>query len=1316
MALAIHMTEISRRMFACMILCLGIVSAARAITPETDISDTPLYGAQASIHPNLVLSLSVEFPTAGIAYRGDNGTYNRTSEYIGYFNPLKCYDYHGGNRNTTDGYFFISGAADTTTHECDGATFSGNFMNWAASSAIDMMRYALTGGDRVVDTASMTILQRAVLPEDFYASDVFFPRRTVTAGGNVSAPNRVTPFDVATLYVVSCSNRILFSKFKATNDNCDTSAFNGNAGDADNLVNGDKWLGEYLARVQVCDTTEGPVRTDLCKLYGTNYKPVGAMQRNADKIRFAAMGYLLHGDSGRYGGVLRAPMKHVGPNKFIQPGFAAAVNEKREWDPLTGIFIDDPESAGTTAGSGVINYLNKFGRGGKYKEYDPVGELYYEAIRYLQGKQPTEEATSNMSSWMKDGFPVAETWADPVVASCQKNFIVSIADANTHFDRYIPGNTRTTLNDGRNANDNARSADSVASGATPALDATTWTAAVGAMEADTSYGNAAPRPWLAKLATLDTGADAHGSYYMAGLAYWANTHDIRSDKPTRVRTYVIDVDEGGNGEIDNALRTIPPRDSQLYLAAKYGGFVDANQDGNPFATFENDDSTKPTVKGRQTEWDSDGNGIPDNYFLAGQPQVLISSIRKIFDDIGNFSGTTSGVAASGAKVLAEDAYVYQPGFNASRWSGSLKRLKVTLTKSGDISVATKEDWDAGLVLTGDDTDAANPLPDNRRIYIGYTEANSQGNPVFDTVDFNWRSLATTQRALLNMDPATGSSDGLGAKRVSYLRGARALEESRGDVFRSRDRVLGDIVHSNPVYVGAPSLQTRGAGYTEFYEANKDRVKTVYIGANDGMLHAFNAATGTEIFAYIPEMLLPRLNQLTSPNYVHQPYVDGAITVAEARLGSTWKTVLVSGLGGGTQGVFALDVTNPSAFGSTRKALWEFSDSDDPDIGNVVGMPIIAKFRTGIDKDGVAQYRYFAVIASGFNNHRDDGTGKFNSEAPAVLFLLALDKSNSVAWQEKVNYYKFTLPISDDTLQNGLSAPALVVGSDGAVRYAYAGDLQGNLWRLNFTGDAPWSSALGAQPYTPLFVARDAKGTRQPITIQPKVVFAPGGYVVLFGTGKFVEEADTVPANFTPQSFYAIHDTTNDDDKFSGRSLLVRRDVASNAGGGTLKITGDTFDYGTGAGRYRGWYLDFIDSDKTGERSVTNPLTLYGRVFFNTLIPGSDPCGVGTGRSYALDTLSGLPFDDEDNGTLSTIGFLSAPILMEAGAADVGDRDATGRRSVGISYNVINSGTGSKDGKTMDTARDKPMEVELPAGRFSWREILNWQELRNGDSD
>ncbi|MGB6055865.1 MAG: PilC/PilY family type IV pilus protein [Burkholderiaceae bacterium] len=1483
------MTTIAKRFLKSTgLAALAAAGIAFAAPPTVDIATGPLFSGRGNVHPNMLLNLSVEFPTVGAAYR-DN--YNGANEYLGYFNPGQCYTYpttvstssssststgnttnntnptpnqttttttttdvtttvtttvdnvttvpgtpavygpdgyvsrntkiFSGNKagatpvyttanlNTADGtftgvagyqngsgssinapngstyftrskldkpatstsynhtpeitttvttaipypdlneatgYFSISKAADAN-RECGGDSFSGNFLNWAVSSSIDMLRYAMTGGDRVIDEVDKTVLQRAWLPDgsynsnsNFYADGTYFPRKSITS------PNRVTPFTTGTLYVVSCRNRILFSNTNS-GGNCDTARTSGNP---PTLVKTDKYFGEYLARVRVCDATEGPTRVDLCQKYGSNYKPEGQLQRNSDKIRVGALGYLTEYDTGNnnlYGGVVRGPIKYVGPKKFDAPSFAESTNDRPEWDATTGVFYNNPEDPAnrtSATNSGVLNYLNKFGRtdpsrSGAYKSWDPVGELYYEALRYLQGKQPTNGSTNQTSAIRALGtkttdanFPVLTTLTDPITASCQSNYIVTIGDVNTHRDAYIPGSP------GRGS-DGARAADTVDAGKTPAFNVVTWTKKVSEMEVDSggTFGNLARRSNLTDLDTKN-GGSTDGTYFMAGMAYWANTNDIRIDKPVRVKTFSIDVDEGGNGDInDTNTRGIKPRNSQFYLAAKYGGFDDKNKDGNPFKTYGIDGVT---VVNDNSEWSTNGTD-PDNYFLASNPRKMIDSIKRVFQVVASKSGTISGVTLTTSKISTGDSYVYQPGFDPSKWSGNLLKLKLTLVDIGTgdknapgyepnnvvtIQDATTPTWDAGIVLTGKPATttpaaaavAPNPAPDARNIYTA--QVNADGS--LTTVEFQWASLTEDQKTSLSKSPSgSQEDDGLGEKRVNYLRGSRVDEiGSANGIFRQRDRVLGDIINSNPTYVAAPAPNIQGDGYGTFYNARKNRTKAVYVGANDGMLHAFNASDGTELFAYVPNALIGALNQLTDPDYVHRPYVDGTMTVKEAKIGSTWKTLLASGMGGGAQGVFVLDVTNPADFAGGLGAIWEFTDRDDRDMGNLTSPPQIAKFRTGTDTATQAPiYKYFVVVPSGLNNYKDDGHSNFGTadEGQGALFLLSLDKPSDEAWQLGANYYKITTPVKDVNLKNGLSAPEMVVGNDGAVLYAYAGDLQGNLWRFDFTG-GPWSGAINS---TPLFAALDGSSNRQPITMQPKVVLAPGGgYVVLFGTGKYVENADAAPANFKTQSFYGILDDTVT--KVSGRSKLQARTLSKDtkAGSDAMKVTGSDFIYGSKTGQKQGWYMDFYQSGGvtgTGERAITNPLIAYGRLFFNSLITGSDPCATGGGRTYALSALTGLPINSEGlsesggvTGEASTVGMLSSPVLFETGTT-VGDRDSIGKRNAKKNFAVFNFGTGGVQG-TAAQATNGTGSFMPPAGRMSWREIVNWKQLHN----
>jgi type IV pilus assembly protein PilY1 len=608
-----------------------------------------------------------------------------------------------------------------------------------------------------------------------------------------------------------------------------------------------------------------------------------------------------------------------------------------------------------------------------------------------------------------------------------------------------------------------------------------------------------------------------------------------------------------------------------------------------------------------------------------------------------------------------EGYLFQTEHDPSNWRGTLKKFSVALDGTGQV-VPNALLWDGGALLT------AMPAA-LRNIFTLRPDVDQSSG----TVPFTWLMLSPQQRAALDLAPWSTLPDGLGQHRLDFLRGDRSLEIGQpGGMFRRRTSVMGDAVHAAPLLVGAPSRGIPGAQYAAFFAQHALRPPVIYQGANDGMLHAFEASGGRELFAYVPNLLLPVLNQLSSPGYRHRPYVDGAAHAAEALVDGKWKTVLVAGLGGGGAGVLALDISAPDRFAQGGGALWEFGSNDDAAIGHAVDAPLIASFKVAAQRGAPGQ-RHFAVLAGGLDH---PGRG--------ALFLLALDRRSRALWRRGIDYYKLAPPESSAGAGAALGPPALVLDADGAVRTAYAGDLQGNLWRFDFSGKAPSNVAVQL-----LFVARDAQGLRQPITQRPNVVFATGGgHLVLFGTGKMNQASDNDTASFKGQSFYAIRDPgsqsgPSDHAAVSGRAALARRDLGNVA---------DPADAS------HGWYLDFDAS--SGERSINGASLAGGKVFFNTVVPGRAPCTVAATRSYAVGVLSGLA----RGGALAPSTRRSAPVVLET-ASEIGPRSATGRALLRQHHALLDAGNAG----IVQTAISDP----IPVQRLSWREIANWPELHQG---
>ncbi|MGI9025752.1 MAG: pilus assembly protein, partial [Burkholderiaceae bacterium] len=498
---------------------------------------------------------------------------------------------------------------------------------------------------------------------------------------------------------------------------------------------------------------------------------------------------------------------------------------------------------------------------------------------------------------------------------------------------------------------------------------------------------------------------------------------------------------------------------------------------------------------------------------------------------------------------------------------------------------------------------------------------------------------------------------------------------------------------------------------------------VYVGANDGMLHAIDAdtgvaAAGVELFAYVPGYSARNLNDLTNPGYSHETFVDTVPKIQEAKVNGVWKTVLVGASGNGAQGAFALDVTDPVAFGPS-KVLFEFSDTDDADFGNVLAAPEIAKLRVGPTTGGGPPiYKYFAVV-TGYNNKRVDVNGHPGADTNVstdtlnrgVLFLLSLDHPLNTPWVLGTDYYKFKFPASAVASPNALGPVTLLPSRSGdrSTAAIYFGDLQGNLWRFNTTGNDPsaWTPAIGsvASPL-PVFVATDSAGKRQPITARPELAAGPfGSTLVFFGTGKYLGQSDvtppTPPATYPQQSEYALLDTGSSSVITRASDLVARTATVS---GGNVTLTGSPFSY-SGPSAKKGWYVDFPNT-AIGERSVTKPAIRTGLLTFTTQTLSADVCGAGGGYIYQVNALTGLPYGTAPfGGYTSTVGIPGPPRIVDL-TIEAGQTRATGEQINKKTQATLVSGTLGK----IDTPGPVIPSKTPPVGRINWREITNWNDL------
>lgn len=1127
--------------------------------------------------------------------------------------------------------------------------------------------------------------------------------------------------------VASCSHNVFGDPAVGTAKRCYARPYSGDwrpDAPASGSLNTD---GFFYARVQVCEKS-GESLVDvrdygLCRQYPNgNYKPIGAIQKYASDLRLAAFGYALEntssGSGGRYGGVLRAPMKFVGARTFDISGkdnTPSGGNPAAEWDASTGVFHPNPDNDTTQnpPTSGVINYLNKFGRTGpvpgRYKTYDPVGELHYEALRYLQGVPPSPAAVANITASMADGFPYASSWVDPFGGdrsaksdySCVRAGIVTIGDIHTWDGGRLP-----TPDAANNIPDIAY-----------------WRDIVTAFEANMAviYTDGQGE---ARKTSNPNGANHHvpSGYQVLGASYWSHTHDIRGKSWTnaperqrpglRVKNYFFDVNTYGaqNNVVNRRYK------NQFFMAAKYGSFESDPSAGpsRPFNTYGNPFRREDGTPDNNVWQDPANPGETRNYYRQSDARGVLRAFDMTLRDASASARSIAGTAVSNKNFTQVGSSIFQGAFDLSDWSGDVVSMPVAVSTSFDVTVGAKPDWSASDKLAGLPTPAV-----SRNIVVGRSGATAQ--PV--ATSFIWGDIDKTLQAQLSTPAPAAVADSYGEDRLNYLKGDRSKE---GTLFRQRARLLGDIINSGVAYSGTPSTSLGGEpGYAEFHSKTASRAAAVFVGANDGMLHAFDAKTGDELFGYIPSWMGPHLAALADPAYAHRSYVDAPPAVAEAQTGkfaSDWKTVLVSGTGAGGRGVFALDVTDPAAF-TADSVMWEFTQADDADMGYVMGKPQIVKMR--VSGPGAApKYRWFAAVASGVNNYVADSNGIRSATGRPALFLLALDKEAGASWSSSgstANYYKISLPV-DSALSakyaTGMINFGVAYGSAREVAQIYAGDLHGDLWKLDFSRVAAtdWSMdklssyKRGAAP-VPLYSARSAKGDVQPITMAPSLVAGPpaNGHdtvFVAFGTGKFIETADKTAAQ--KDTLYVIHDNgdpTPDLDSASGAVIGGRGRLAVGTIDSAGKVTVPAFIWGRAASdddasQRSGWYADFA---ALGERQISNAIVTGDSLIFGSTIPGTASAGcagAGSGREYLvnIDTGHGTSKD-------SDVGLLGEPVVGTVSeATSYTTSSTTGRRTQTTTQQVLQQGSGGVKTSTRITST-------VTAGRLSWRQVHNYQDLK-----
>lgn len=670
-------------------------------------------------------------------------------------------------------------------------------------------------------------------------------------------------------------------------------------------------------------------------------------------------------------------------------------------------------------------------------------------------------------------------------------------------------------------------------------------------------------------------------------------------------------------------------------------------------------------------WHAAYNGRGE-FFSAQDLSSLGAGLRAAFEAASRGRSSSASVAFNTTK-LGTDSMLYQASFNPSEhWSGDLVAIGLALDGS-----LQSEAWSASGRLD-------QRLPSSRRIY---TWNDDTGHAVaFRDLD----DLSGRQQADLNTGPS-GTSDALGQERLDYLRGDRSNEDT-GLGFRVRSSILGDIVYSNPVYVGRPEMRYEddpshdpgdGTGtYSSFRNSNSGRTPVIYVGSNDGQLHGFRASDGEEVIAYVPNRIFSSatnegLHYLTDPGYEHRFYVDLSPTVSDVYLNGAWRTIMIGGYRGGGRGLFALDVTDPDVFDDESAAddivLWEFTDDDDSSIGHSFSKPTIAMMENG---------NWAAIFGNGYND-RGDGQAK--------LFILTIEAGVDGTWSAS-DYRVISTNVGSAGDRNGLSTPAVIdTDGNGRADRVYAGDVKGNVWAFDLSSSNQNQWKLDYK----LFDA----GTNQPITSKPVVARNPAvgsgtpNVLVFFGTGQYIVDGDRTST--TTQTFYGVWDDGSSNRMPRLRSSLVAQTLTADTTS-ELRV-GTDHPVGYRNNGPHGWYFDLPTS---GERVIVDPRIRGEFVFFNTLIPDPNTCNSqGYGWLMTLKLVNGgMPehavFDVNNDGQVNEsdlVGDGKAPIGVRLDAIPAGSNFLSD-----LMYTPDDQG--NIDIRRIDAG------IAVDSGRRSWREV------------
>ena len=662
--------------------------------------------------------------------------------------------------------------------------------------------------------------------------------------------------------------------------------------------------------------------------------------------------------------------------------------------------------------------------------------------------------------------------------------------------------------------------------------------------------------------------------------------------------------------------------------------------------------------------------------FANDAATMDSAISSAINNAVSKTGAAAAVAVANANITTTTA-AYQSSYNSGIWTGDLQSYHLDI--STGVPLTDSPIWSPSAQGQLDVL-----APTSRKIvtYTG-TAGTNQG------IQFQPTTAATATKLSAAQQTAISATDGAGV--VDFIRGVRAGEMT---TYRQRAHILGDIVDAEPVVVSAPSSNfndTIDFGYSAFKTARASRASMVYQGANDGMMHVFNAASGAEEWAYIPTFVFSNLANLSSQNaFTHKYYVDSTPTVADVDFIATggsassaasndWHTMLVGGLGKGGYGYYALDITETSPAlesAAIGKVLWEFPNSATAgqvvaNMGYSYGKPIITK---------IATHGWVVLVTSGYNNARTVTVGgtSYTGDGKGHLFVLNAKTGALIS--------DITTGIGDTATPSGLSSISGYSDSADVNNYTihvYGGDLLGNVWRFN----------MSDLTVVKLATLVDASSNVQPITTAPEIASIFEGNksyrFIYVGTGKYL--ADTDVSTSGTQSMYGLIDDLTTTPTISPlRSNLQQQTLTLQGDNIHRTASSNTFVLTTGQKKL-GWYIDLPQSR---ERISTDPQLAFGAIVFTSNVPSDVSCIPGGSSWFNI-------LDYRTGGSLVSSSLPFASISL-------GDALASRPVLIRLPSGELRALIRKSDDDTV--TQDVPVPPSSPnVRRVSWRELPDTQK-------